>query len=209
MLEAALNVTAEQLIEYTANGHLMRRQGNRSLEAAPQGLYPCSGHQVSENPQWLALSIASESQWESLVAWLGQPEWAAGIGSDLTSRRGRQDEIDAALSEVFADRDRDTCVEELAAAGVPAAPVVDPRSLAGHPQFVARGFLEEVDHPLVGVQATMGAPFRYASVERWLTRSAPTLGQHNGEILRELGYADAQIDALTAEKVIGEWPEGV
>jgi crotonobetainyl-CoA:carnitine CoA-transferase CaiB-like acyl-CoA transferase len=209
MLEAALNVTAEQVIEYTAHGHLMERQGNRSPEAAPQGLYACIGHHVSENPQWLALSVASKAQWKALVDWLGRPEWATRIGADLASRRGRQDEIDEALRRAFAKRDRIDCVEELIAAGVPAAPVVDPRTLASHPQLVARGFLEEVEHPVVGLQATMSAPFRFASVERWLTRAAPVLGEHNAGLLHELGYNEDEIEALVADEVIGTRPEGV
>jgi crotonobetainyl-CoA:carnitine CoA-transferase CaiB-like acyl-CoA transferase len=128
---------------------------------------------------------------------------------DLVSRRSRQDEIDADLRRCFEQRDRDVCVKELTALGVPAAAVVDPRTLAEHPQLTSRGFLEEIEHPVVGRQATMGAPFRFASVERWLTRAAPLLGQHNAEILRELGYDPNQIEALVADKVIGDWPEGI
>jgi crotonobetainyl-CoA:carnitine CoA-transferase CaiB-like acyl-CoA transferase len=153
--------------------------------------------------------VASEQQWQGLVEWLGRPDWATRIGADLASRRNAQDEIDAELRRIFAERDRLACIEELSAAGVPAARVVDPRTLCEHPQLVARGFTEVVDHALVGAQPTMGAPFRYASVDRWLRHAAPTLGQHNAEILRELGYDDAAIEALTAEGVIGDWPEGV
>jgi crotonobetainyl-CoA:carnitine CoA-transferase CaiB-like acyl-CoA transferase len=208
MVEGALNITAEQVIEYTAYGHLMQRQGNRSPEAAPQGLYACSGHHVSESPQWLALSVATEAHWDALLHWLGRPHWATAIGKDLVSRRSRQDEIDEELRRVFAERERDRCVEELCAAGIPAAPLVDPRTLTEHPQLVARRFLEELEHPVVGRQTTMSAPFRFASVDHWLGDAAPVLGQHNGEILRELGYDEEQIRELADEKVIGDRPVG-
>ena len=209
MLEAALNVTAEQVAEYTSSGHVMARDGNRSPGVSPQGLYACRGHSVSEDPQWLALSVQTPGQWESLLDWLGRPGWADGIDGSLSSRRAQEDEIDAALRALFQERDRDTCVAELVELGVPASVIIDPRTLALHPQFLARGFFDEVDHPLVGRQATMSAPFRYRSVDRWLHRAAPLLGQHNSEILGELGYSEEEISALEEGKVIGNWPEGV
>ncbi|MGH0030946.1 MAG: CaiB/BaiF CoA transferase family protein [Myxococcota bacterium] len=206
MLEAALGITAEQVAEFTAYGNLMTRQGNRSPGLAPQGLYACRDHHTSDHPRWLALSVADDAQWEALVDWLGRPAWASA--GDLAERRREADAIDTGLRAFFAERDRDACVAELGALGVPAAPVVDPRTLASHPQLVARGFLEEVEHPLVGRQATMGAPFRYAGVERWLYRAAPTLGQHNAEVLGELGYDDAAIRELEDLGVVGDWPAG-
>ena len=186
----------------------MERQGNRSPEASPQGLYPCAGHQVSEHPQWLALSITSDREWNQLVGWLGKPAWAREIGTTLADRRAQQENIDEALRGVFAERDLKDSVEQLLEAGIPAAAIADPRALTGHPQLAARGFLEEVDHPLVGRQSTMGAPFRFASVDHWLRHAAPTLGQHNAEILTGLGYGPDEIEQLKNEKVIGDWPEG-
>jgi crotonobetainyl-CoA:carnitine CoA-transferase CaiB-like acyl-CoA transferase len=209
MVEGALNVTAEQVIEFTAYDHLMHRQGNRSPEAAPQGLYPCLGHDISERPRWLALSIETEIQWQAFLNWLRHPSWAAGIGADLLSRRASHDALDEALRPIFAQLDLEACVKELLAVGVPAAPVVDSRTLSEHPQFLARQFMEELDHPIVGRQMTMGAPFRYASVDHWLTRAAPILGQHNSEILQELGHSEQEIAALKADKVIGDRPEGI
>jgi crotonobetainyl-CoA:carnitine CoA-transferase CaiB-like acyl-CoA transferase len=209
MVETALNVTAEQVAEYTAYGHLMERQGNRAPEAAPQGLYPCSGHHISLDPQWLALSVATEPQWEALLAWLGKPEWASSIRADLPARRLAHDIIDEELQRVFAERDRDTCIRELIELGVPAARVTDPRTLSEHPQLIARGFLEQLDHPVVGRQSTMTVPFRFASVARWLKTAAPLIGEHNSEVLRELGMDEAEIKALADDKVIGDLPEGL
>ena len=209
MLEAALNVTADQVAEYTAYGRILERQGNRSANTAPQGLYPCAGHHVTEDPQWLALSVETETQWEGLVTWLGRPDWCEAVGVSLPARKAQADRIDEELAAVFATREREKCVEELLALGVPAAGIVDPRTLAEHPQLVSRGFFDRVEHPLVGVQATMTAPFRYGSVAHWLHSAAPLLGQHNTEILLELGYTEDQIRALEEGQVIGTWPEGV
>ena len=62
---------------------------------------------------------------------------------------------------------------------------------------------------MVGRQAVMGAPFRCATLPRFFDRAAPMLGEHNEEVLRALGYDDAQIAELAEEKVIGTRPEGV
>jgi crotonobetainyl-CoA:carnitine CoA-transferase CaiB-like acyl-CoA transferase len=55
----------------------------------------------------------------------------------------------------------------------------------------------------------MSVPFRFASVERWIQRPAPALGQHDHELLRELGYGDAEIAQLEADRVIGTRPIGL
>ena len=208
MVEGALNAAAEQVIERTAYGTLMQRQGNRSPCAAPQGLYACAEHDAAAHPRWLALSVAGDQEWAALLGWLGAPQWARDLhGAPLAARRQAEDRIDGELRPVFAARDRDECVEQLVAAGVPAAPVVDPRSLSDHPQLRHRGFFEEVEHPAVGRQRFMTVPFRYASVERWLRRPAPRLGEHNTEILSELGLSADEIRRLEKSLIIGSRPQ--
>lgn len=204
MVEGALNAAAEQLVEFTAYGNHMERMGNRCPEAAPQGLYPCLGSEPGCE-RWLALSVREDAHWDGLKRVLGEPAWAdAPELAHLAGRRARHDRIDAELRPFFAERDREKLVAELLAAGVPAAPVADPRAASANPQMAARGFFEPFEHPVVGRHASPTAPFRYASVDRWLRSPAPTLGQHNREILGSvLGLPDAELDALEAERVIG------
>ena len=211
MVESALNVAAEQGVEWSAYGNLMRRQGNRSPLAAPQGLYPCAGGQPgAEN--WLALSIASDAQWRGLCSALGDPEWATDPTlTALAGRRAHHDEIDERLGEWTRQRDRDDLVAELRALGIPASEVANQcRLLEGNPQFKARSYFEAPEHPVVGAMPLPSLPFRYASVDRWLRTPAATLGQHNEQVLCGiLGLSSSELRDLAEEGVIGTRPEGL
>jgi crotonobetainyl-CoA:carnitine CoA-transferase CaiB-like acyl-CoA transferase len=79
-----------------------------------------------------------------------------------------------------------------------------------HPQHRARGFYEDIDHPVVGVRSTPTPPFRFASLARWLRTPAPTLGEHNHDILvGDLGISEERYAALEDAGVIGARPQGL
>jgi crotonobetainyl-CoA:carnitine CoA-transferase CaiB-like acyl-CoA transferase len=211
MVESALNVAAEQVIEWSAYGNLMQRDGNRSPLAAPQGLYPCAGGKPGAE-KWLALSVASDAQWLDLCGALGDPEWARN--SALGTREGRReahDAIDARLRDWTRPREPADLAAELRALGIPASEVADPcRLLETHPQLQARGYFETPEHPVVGAMPLPSLPFRYASVDRWLRTPAPTLGQHNEPVLCGiLGLSPGELRDLEDEGVIGSRPAGL
>lgn len=205
MFEAAINVAAEPVIEWSGNGLLVEREGNRSPYAAPQNLYPCAG---VEN--WLAVSCATDEQWRSLARVIGRDDMADDPSfATLADRRRQHDRLDEVIGAWAAERELTEAVDTLVAAGVPAAITRDNRRTAGHPQNDARGFCEIVDHPIVGSHPTPTLPFRYASVDRWVRMPAPILGQDNAAILGgRLGHSDAELAALEEAGVIGDWPQG-
>ena len=206
MVEAALNCAAEQIIEYTAYGNVMERSGNRSPQAAPQGVYACPGFE-----QWLAVSVETDEQWNGLRRALGNPAWADDPAlSTLAGRHSRHDAIDEALDAWAASRDLDEAVALLVAEGVPAARCWDPRVQSRHPQMVARGFYEDLVHPSIGVHPVPTLPFKYSGVDRWTDRASPTLGQDTRDVLmRVLGTTADECDQLEADGVIGTRPKGV
>ncbi|UCE86909.1 MAG: CoA transferase, partial [Deltaproteobacteria bacterium] len=211
MVESALNIAAEQIVEWSAHRKRMMREGNRSPLAAPQGLYPCADGQPGME-KWLALSVASEAQWRALRSALGEPEWA--MDPELETRAGRRrahDAIDAQLRDWTRKRERAEIVAELRDLGVPASEVADPcRLLQAHPQLRARGYFETPEHPVVGAMPLPSLPFRYESIERWLRTPAPTIGQHNERVLCGiLGLSPDALRDLEAEGVIGTRPEGL
>jgi crotonobetainyl-CoA:carnitine CoA-transferase CaiB-like acyl-CoA transferase len=209
MVDAALNVAAEQVIEYSANGELLQRAGNRGPVAAPQNLYLSADiDEFGREDSWVAIAVATDEQWLLLRDALGAPEWA--MAQDLTTaagRRAQHDLIDEQLSAWCRQRSADAVVDALWPAGVPVAKVMQPHRQTELPQLVHRGFFESVDHPVNGTapHTTLPVP-RSFGVSAFHREPAPLLGQHNREILAGLGLSDEDIAAAEADGVIGTEP---
>jgi crotonobetainyl-CoA:carnitine CoA-transferase CaiB-like acyl-CoA transferase len=205
MFEAALNISAELTVEWTAYGNALAREGSRSPWAAPQGIY------ATDTPErWLVVSVATDEQWSSLVDALGRPDWATDPALRThAGRRAAHDLLDEKLGAWAAEMDLEKAIDLLLGAGVPVATAFDARRTSTHPQFVARKYYELLEHPVIGKQAHPSLPFRFASVDHWLVTSAPMLGQHNHEILTALGLTDDDISALEADHLIGTTPLGL
>jgi crotonobetainyl-CoA:carnitine CoA-transferase CaiB-like acyl-CoA transferase len=205
MVEAALAIAAEPVLEWTAYRRLLSRAGNRSPRACPQGVYRCAGAE-----EWLALSVLNDDHWSALVDALGNPAWARDPAlATWAGRRDEEDRIDRALAGWAADQDLPSAVSRLVGHGVPAAAACDPRRASEHPQFASRGFFERVDHPVAGVHPTPTQPFRMASIPRWIRTPAPTIGQHNAEVLAEIGLGPSDIEKLESTRIIGSRPAGL
>jgi crotonobetainyl-CoA:carnitine CoA-transferase CaiB-like acyl-CoA transferase len=207
MVEAALNVAAQLVIEHSAYGRTMMRDGNRGPMAAPQGVYRSGGDDT-----WVAIAVTSDAEWTALCQALGEGELAAesGLGS-ADGRRAAADRIDALIEAWTTQRSPREAAETLKTLGIPASAVTPSAELLGDPQLQARGFFEELDHPYVGKTFWPAMPIVLGRAgHQWLRGAAPTLGQHNGEILGDLlGLDAAELAALEETRVIGIRPAGL
>ena len=204
MFEAALNISAELIVEWTKYGNASRARGSRSPWAAPQGVY--AGHTGA-----VARSFGRDRR---AVVGIGRGARPSRLGdgpalATLAGRRAAHDLLDEKLGAWAVETDLDKAVDLLIGAGIPAAPAVDARTTSEHPQYVDRGYYEYPEHPVIGVRGHPSVPFRFSGVDRWLRSAAPTLGQHNHEILTDLGLSDAEIAELEATDLIGNRPLGL
>lgn len=208
MIGAALNISAEQVIEYSANKHTLMRDGNRGLNAAPQGLYlSCDSDEFGRRDCWVAIAVETEEQWCALRAAVPDVD-PATTRNDMSTRRQHHDAIDAAISEWCATRSADEIVEQLWSVGVPVGKVIPPHRQGDLPQVQARGFLETVDHPIFGPARYDTFPARFsAGPSRYNRAPAPTLGQHNATILAAVGCDEDELRELERQGVIGSEPK--
>jgi crotonobetainyl-CoA:carnitine CoA-transferase CaiB-like acyl-CoA transferase len=209
MVDAALNIAAEQVIEYSAYGALLQRDGNRGPTAAPQNLYRTNEiDEFGRRDCWVAVAVATDGQWAGLCDALGRPDWATDSTlATADGRRRHHDLIDEHLNDWCDRRSGDEIVDSLWSHGVPVAKVMQPHRQSELPQLTDRGFFEHVDHPVNTTTPHSTLPFRSSRTpDRIHVRSAPLLGQHNRKLLSELGMSAKYIDELEAQGVIGTAP---
>ncbi len=203
LVEVALNLAAEQVIEYSAFGALLSRDENRSPAAAPQGVYDCGQGRP------LAISVATDAQWRALCDVMGAPDLRDDASlADLAGRRADHDRLDARIEQWTGAGADDELLERLLGAGVPAASVINGHRLMPNPQLEARQFFQQLDHPVTGDTRYAGFPMTWSILGKRLHRvPPPTLGQDNDEVLKgELGLSDEEVEALREKKVIGTRP---
>jgi crotonobetainyl-CoA:carnitine CoA-transferase CaiB-like acyl-CoA transferase len=209
MIDAALNIAAEQVIEYSAYGTLLQRNGNRGPTAAPQNLYKTADvDEFGRLDSWVAIAVANDEQWTGLCEALGRPAWALDPAlSNADGRRQRHDLIDEQLGAWCRDRRGDDIVGYLWDAGVPVGKVMQPHRQTEIAQLQFRRFFEDVGHPENRRVPHSTVPVRFsAGPDRFHLQPAPLLGQHNVELLTELGLSVRQIAELEVDGVIGSAP---
>ena len=206
MVDAALNIAAEQVIEHSAYGALLQRDGNRGPTAAPQNLYRSADiDEFDRADSWVAVAVETDAQWQALRDALGRPAWAMAAELSTTpGRRAGQDRIDEELAAWCENRAGDEIIETLWPAGVPVAKVMQPHRQTELAQLRHRRFFEHVGHPVNIAAPHSTLPVSVSHGPDFFHREpAPLLGEHNHELLTQLGLTGEEIDELEEQGVIG------
>ena len=193
--EAALHLMAPALLEYSVNGNIWERAGNRDIVFAPQGGYPTSG-----NDNWIAISCKDDDQWQSLAQ-----EMNSGDLADLTAdeRHAQHDELDSVISAWTVEQEGIELMERLQTLGVAAHIVQNSPELVADEQMTHRGCFVEVAHASHEPFFVDGTRFHMSRTPAQVTHAGPIFGEHTFEILMECaGYDPDQIAELAVAELL-------
>jgi crotonobetainyl-CoA:carnitine CoA-transferase CaiB-like acyl-CoA transferase len=155
---------------------------------------PCYNVYRCGDGRHVALGIIEEHFWHRFCDAVGLPElkanqWPTGVVA------AQQKKV---LDGLFASRTRDEWVRDLAPADIPFTPVLSMEEAFEQPHFRHRRLLQSVEHPVEGLVPQLGFPIKLSDTPAEIRTPAPLLGEHTAEILRNLGFADPEIEQLSA-----------
>ncbi|MCK1667929.1 CoA transferase [Bradyrhizobium sp. 153] len=187
-------------ITVQSTGTPAERYGNRHPQFVPHGCFQCAGED-----SWIVVAATDPSMWQRLALLIGRPDWAEDLSLRAAeSRRALEDTIETELAQWALVREADQAMSELQGAKVASGVARLPIELLDDRHLKSRAFLQEIDREFIGPHPQPSMPIREGETPYPIRTAAPTLGQHNNEILSGLlGISEAEIVALEAAGIIG------
>lgn len=197
MLDAQVAWLTYQAAFFFANGEAPKRMGAAHPTLVPYQAFMC------KDGKYINVAVGSERIWERFCQ--GMEREDLKDHPDYTTNSVRVNNRGAMVSmlqEIFLTRPVAEWVKDLQAANVPCGPINDLADVFADPQVLARNMYLEMAHPTLGSIKQTGLPIKFSLTPGGLDRHPPLLGEHNQEILKSLGYSEADVQSLMAQSVI-------
>ncbi|MCK1679377.1 CoA transferase [Bradyrhizobium sp. 147] len=199
-VECMMPFIAPWITVHSLDGMQPPRYGNRHPQYVPHGCFRCAGED-----NWVIVAATDAGMWQRLATIIGRPDWAKDPSlNSPEARRAIEDDIERGIEAWTLARDPDQAMLELQSVRVAAGVARLPIDMLKDPHLSSRAFLQEVNRAFVGVHPQPSMPIRENATPYPIRTAAPTLGQHNAEILSELlGLSDSEIEQLATDHIIG------
>jgi formyl-CoA transferase len=181
-------------------GEAVPRAGNASGGGQPGWILKCKGWET--DPNAYIYFITQAPVWKDICQVIGREDWITDPRfATPKARLPHLMEIFDGIEAWTKTKSKFEAMEILNEYDIPCGPILSMKEIAEEPSLRKTGTVVEVDHPTRGKYLTVGNPIKLSDSPTEVKRS-PLLGEHTDEIMKELGYSDAEIQSLHAEKVI-------
>jgi len=197
LYESVFNVMESLLPEYDAQGVVRERSGSALPGIAPSNLYPCS------DGAYVLIAGNADSLYHRLMSAIGREDLRDDPGlARNDGRAARMAEIDDAIGAWTVQRRQEEVLAAMERAEVPAGRIYSAADIVADPHYAARGMIENIIAADGEPLKVPGVVPKLSSTPGAIRSTAPALGQHTDEVLREAGYSAAEIAGLRKNGIL-------
>jgi crotonobetainyl-CoA:carnitine CoA-transferase CaiB-like acyl-CoA transferase len=196
--ETGLNCLIPAALDYTVNGRIWTRAGNRLPYASPHSVYRCQG-----DDRWVSIAVFSDKEWHAFTKVIGEPDWTKSPKfSTFLARKQNEDELDRLVESWTANHTAEDVMKMMQESGVAAGLVETNKDLHEDPQLAHRKHFVKLNHPEMGLCAYDDSSFRLSKTPAELKSPSPCLGEHTEYVLTDiLGMSDEEFVTLNEEGI--------
>jgi crotonobetainyl-CoA:carnitine CoA-transferase CaiB-like acyl-CoA transferase len=196
LLEAAMALTVWESTEHWATGRVPGPLGSAHRLSAPyQALRARDGY--------FTVGATHDKFFEGLCRVVERPDLVADPRfADKSGRLAHRVELAAELEKTTAGEERAHWLARLEQEGIPSGPINSYPEALADPHTLARRMVVDLVHPEAGPVKALGVPVKLSDTPGAVERPAPLLGEHSAALLTELGYSEAEQQALKANGII-------
>jgi len=198
LMDAAMSFSIWDICDYWGTGVEPQPLGTSNKMTAPYQAMACSDG-------YFVMGANNQKLWLKLCELLGRQDLLDDPRfSTISLRLANRAALETELERNFRQQPKDYWVSTLLDAGIPAGPILSYPEAFGSEHAKARGMRMEIDHPIEGKVPNIGFPVKLSGTPQQVRRHPPLLGEHNEEVLAELGIGAAERAQLASDGAFAE-----
>jgi formyl-CoA transferase len=196
LLEAQVFMLDFQASRWLMQGEIAGQAGNDHPTGIPTGVFPTSDGHIN-------IAASSSRLFTRFCEAIGRPEWLEH--PDWRTQSGRslnRHAINAAIAEVTRTKPSNHWIEIFETNGIPCGPINTIDRVFADPQVRHLGMATKMDSPYVGQTQVVASALNISGFSKTIRSHTPDAGEHTAEILKGIGYTDAELDDMRRKGVI-------
>ena len=196
LLQAQIFMLDFQAARWLSENHVAGQAGNNHPTSVPTGVFKTSDGSIN-------LAVAGETIWKRFVEAVDKGEWLEmDEFKNAKERLKNRDYLNKLITEVTITKTSDEWVEKLEKVGVPCGPINSIDKVFDDPQVKHLGIAQSIDTIPFGQTELVGQPFNLSRSPSIMKQRPPEKGEHNEDVLLDLGYSSEELDELKSNNII-------